>query len=504
MSQEPPPRDEPYVEPVNGIVQPPTMPPPDRPGRNTNQLQYLIKTVMKAIWKHHFSWPFQQPVDAKKLNLPDYHKIITHPMDMGTIKKRLENNYYWSAKEAIQDFNTMFTNCYVYNKPGEDVVVMAQTLEKVFLQKIEAMPKEEIELEPVTPKGGKKKPRPPGKPATPSSALLHTPVVGATAASAASTAATPRAPARPHSSLSSTVSSTGGTTATNTPAIPPIGTLPPQTVPGSTNTTTTAIAAGAGAALAAAGTTVLPTAGILPSGAVAGGSLVGANAALAASVSAAGAVNSSLLDASSGAISGGGLNAAGGVAGGIAPNSATATAGAAVLSAYHHSSVNSTGDAVIPPQQPAKIKKGVKRKADTTTPTANAFEMTPYAQIDAKSAKIATRRESSRQVMNKKVGERWLAESAMKRRGVGVILWRRYEANGILLVRFDIVLKIYHGFGCLHSIYLYVEYFLEKLFTIRLKHTFINLQKKKIQIKITTHIQLRCHFNSSSWWALRE
>ncbi|XP_020715533.1 homeotic protein female sterile isoform X4 [Ceratitis capitata] len=402
MSQEPPPRDEPYVEPVNGIVQPPTMPPPDRPGRNTNQLQYLIKTVMKAIWKHHFSWPFQQPVDAKKLNLPDYHKIITHPMDMGTIKKRLENNYYWSAKEAIQDFNTMFTNCYVYNKPGEDVVVMAQTLEKVFLQKIEAMPKEEIELEPVTPKGGKKKPRPPGKPATPSSALLHTPVVGATAASAASTAATPRAPARPHSSLSSTVSSTGGTTATNTPAIPPIGTLPPQTVPGSTNTTTTAIAAGAGAALAAAGTTVLPTAGILPSGAVAGGSLVGANAALAASVSAAGAVNSSLLDASSGAISGGGLNAAGGVAGGIAPNSATATAGAAVLSAYHHSSVNSTGDAVIPPQQPAKIKKGVKRKADTTTPTANAFEMTPYAQIDAKSAKIATRRESSRQVMNKK------------------------------------------------------------------------------------------------------
>lgn len=52
-------------------------------------------------------------------------------MDLGTIKKRLDNNYYWSGKECIQDFNTMFTNCYVYNKPGEDVVVMAQTLEKV-------------------------------------------------------------------------------------------------------------------------------------------------------------------------------------------------------------------------------------------------------------------------------------------------------------------------------------------------------------------------------------
>lgn len=46
----------------------------------------------------------------------DYHKIITSPMDLGTIKKRLENNYYWTASECLQDFNTMFTNCYIYNK----------------------------------------------------------------------------------------------------------------------------------------------------------------------------------------------------------------------------------------------------------------------------------------------------------------------------------------------------------------------------------------------------
>ena len=46
----------------------------------------------------------------------DYHKIIKTPMDMGTIKKRLENNYYRSASECMQDFNTMFTNCYIYNK----------------------------------------------------------------------------------------------------------------------------------------------------------------------------------------------------------------------------------------------------------------------------------------------------------------------------------------------------------------------------------------------------
>ena len=108
------------------------------------QLMYLRNTVMKAVWKHQFGWPFHTPVDTVKLNLPDYHKIIKHPMDFGCIKKRLENNYYFSAKECIKDFNTVFTNCYVYNKAGEDIVVMAQTLEKLFLTKIATMPKEEV------------------------------------------------------------------------------------------------------------------------------------------------------------------------------------------------------------------------------------------------------------------------------------------------------------------------------------------------------------------------
>merc|ERR1719273_2680554 len=124
---------------------------------------YLKNTVMKAVWKHQFGWPLQTPVDANKLNIPDYHKIIKHPMDFGTIKKRLDNNYYWSAKECIKDFNTVFTNCYVYNKAGEDIVVMAQTLEKLFLTKIATMPKEEIDEG--TPADQPKAPKAPTTPA---------------------------------------------------------------------------------------------------------------------------------------------------------------------------------------------------------------------------------------------------------------------------------------------------------------------------------------------------
>uniref|UniRef100_A0A4W5LJ96 Bromodomain testis associated n=1 Tax=Hucho hucho TaxID=62062 RepID=A0A4W5LJ96_9TELE len=147
---------------VVGGVNPP--PPefnnPKKPGRITNQLQYLEKVVVKALWRHNFSWPFRTPVDAVGLHIPDYYTIIKTPMDLSTIKKRLQNNYYWKAMECIQDFNKLFTNCYVYNRPGDDIVLMAQALEKIFLQRVAEMPQEETEISALTTKtpvkGGRK------------------------------------------------------------------------------------------------------------------------------------------------------------------------------------------------------------------------------------------------------------------------------------------------------------------------------------------------------------
>lgn len=64
---------------VPGPVNPP--PPevsnPSKPGRKTNQLQYMQNVVVKTLWKHQFAWPFYQPVDAIKLNLPVSDPALT-------------------------------------------------------------------------------------------------------------------------------------------------------------------------------------------------------------------------------------------------------------------------------------------------------------------------------------------------------------------------------------------------------------------------------------------
>lgn len=41
----------------------------------------------------------------------------------------------------MSDIDTMFNNTYIYNKPGEDIVVMAQALQAFYLTKVCNIPK---------------------------------------------------------------------------------------------------------------------------------------------------------------------------------------------------------------------------------------------------------------------------------------------------------------------------------------------------------------------------
>jgi len=158
-------------------------------------------------------------------------------MDMGTIKKRLETNYYYSASECIRDFNIMFTNCQTYNRPGEDIVIMCQSLEKAFLNKLQGMPSEEVELQPVvTPKVKPRAKPAPSPAAVPAAQPVNhvSPVSNTTTpAPAAQPIAPVREPAASHNSAIAAPPSAAApseATGTATTAFPQV--MPPKTKKG--------------------------------------------------------------------------------------------------------------------------------------------------------------------------------------------------------------------------------------------------------------------------------
>lgn len=46
------------------------IPPPGKPTRHTNQLEFMLKEVLKPAMRHKHAWPFMKPVDAVRLGLP--------------------------------------------------------------------------------------------------------------------------------------------------------------------------------------------------------------------------------------------------------------------------------------------------------------------------------------------------------------------------------------------------------------------------------------------------
>ena len=92
-------------------------------------------TVLKSLTSHRYSWVFSKPVDPVALNIPDYFTIISEPMDLGTIKSKLEKNIYSSIEEFATDVRLTFSNAMTYNPPNNDVHLMAKELSKVFEKK---------------------------------------------------------------------------------------------------------------------------------------------------------------------------------------------------------------------------------------------------------------------------------------------------------------------------------------------------------------------------------
>ncbi|XP_060523165.1 uncharacterized protein LOC132700053 isoform X3 [Cylas formicarius] len=77
------------------------------------------KAVMEDLECHDDAWPFLLPVNTKQF--PTYKKIIKIPMDLSTIKKRLQDMVYKSREEFCNDVRQIFNNCETFNEDDSPV-----------------------------------------------------------------------------------------------------------------------------------------------------------------------------------------------------------------------------------------------------------------------------------------------------------------------------------------------------------------------------------------------
>ena len=119
-------------------------------GKLSDSMKFCNEVLRDLFHKRHqaYAWPFYKPVDALALGLHDYHKVITRPMDLGTVKAKMDQREYSDVHQFAEDIRIIFGNCYKYNPEGHDVVQMARKLSEVFENRLKNCPPEPDPNEP--------------------------------------------------------------------------------------------------------------------------------------------------------------------------------------------------------------------------------------------------------------------------------------------------------------------------------------------------------------------
>lgn len=107
------------------------------------QLKFCA-VILNKLKRNQNAGPFLKPVDAVALGIPDYPEKIAHPMDISTVRRKLESRQYGVPEEFYNDMKLMFDNCYSYNAPGSVVHEMGKDLQKGFEALYQEMPREVV------------------------------------------------------------------------------------------------------------------------------------------------------------------------------------------------------------------------------------------------------------------------------------------------------------------------------------------------------------------------
>jgi len=93
----------------------------------------LCEKICLYLLVHSDSLPFHHKVS--KIQVPDYYKVISKPMDLNTILTKLNPSHFYhfkSFEDFISDIRLVFSNCFIYNSADSDVCKMGRRLEAFF------------------------------------------------------------------------------------------------------------------------------------------------------------------------------------------------------------------------------------------------------------------------------------------------------------------------------------------------------------------------------------
>ncbi|KAF8079062.1 hypothetical protein FPV67DRAFT_1558205 [Lyophyllum atratum] len=100
-------------------------------------------TASRNAWKkltaHKHALAFKQPVDPIRDQAPKYFDIIKDPMDLSTMRAKLEEGMYKDRFAFEADFRLMISNSQLYNAPGSFVHNAAIALETFFEKRMNTL-----------------------------------------------------------------------------------------------------------------------------------------------------------------------------------------------------------------------------------------------------------------------------------------------------------------------------------------------------------------------------
>lgn len=96
--------------------------------------------ILADFLKWPLTGPFRLPVDPVKDGADRYFEIIKKPMDLGTMKKKLDENQYTDPKEFVADVHLICDNAIQFNGENSMYAFMAEDISKSIDEKFKNKP----------------------------------------------------------------------------------------------------------------------------------------------------------------------------------------------------------------------------------------------------------------------------------------------------------------------------------------------------------------------------